>query len=141
METVKDDLSPTPGATATHGRTRGPDPTDGQPAPSGRARWGWRAFVAATVVMAVIGWFFAASMDPTAGPYVMDERYPFGRALRTWQVTVGFDWIAYAILFGVAGSVARRIMDRRLWAAIAVSFAILWFPHVAIGVAFVLDGA
>ncbi len=104
-------------------------------------RWGWRAFVAATVVSALIGLFFAASMDPTGGPYAVDERYPFGSALRTWQVTVGFDWIAYAILFGVAGSLARRAGSRLAWAALGVSFAILWLPHVAIGIAFAVTGS
>lgn len=120
-------------------RVPAPAPVD-EPFRPGWARWGWRAFLAATAVTAIIGWFFAASMDPTSGPYVMDERYPFGSALRTWQVTVGFDWIAYAILFGAAGSLARRARDRRLWVALGVSFAILWFPHVAIGVALAVGG-
>lgn len=71
----------------------------------------------------------------------MDERYPFGSALRTWQVTVGFDWVAYAILLGAVGFVARRARSRPLWAAVGVSFAILWFPHVAIGVAFLVTGS
>lgn len=123
---------------------RTPSPTSGRADDSasraGLKRWGWRAFVAATAVTAVIGLFFAASMDPTSGPYAVDERYPFGSALRTWQVTVGFDWIAYAILFGAAGSVARRVRSRPLWVALGVSFAILWLPHVAIGVAFLVTG-
>ncbi len=104
-------------------------------------RWGWRTFVAATAVTAVIGLFFAASMDPTGGPYAVDERYPFGSAVRTWQVTVGFDWIAYAILFGAVGFVARRAGSRPLWIATGVSFVILWFPHVAIGIAFLMSGS
>ncbi len=107
----------------------------------GRKRWGWRAFLAATAVTAAIGLFFAASMDPTGGPYAVDERYPFGSALRTWQVTVGFDWIAYAILFGAAGSAVRRARSRPLWVALGVSFAILWVPHLAIGVAFLVTGS
>lgn len=116
-------------------------PVDESPSPVDLKRWGWRAFVAATAVTAVIGMFFAASMDPTNGPYAVDERYPFGSALQTWQVTVGFDWIAYAILFGAAGSVARRARSRPMWVALGVSFAILWLPHVAIGVAFLVTGS
>ncbi len=121
--------------------TPAPTPGDHPTSSTASARWGWRAFVAVAVLTALIGLFFAASMDPTGGPYTMDERYPFGSALRTWQVTVGFDWIAYAILFGAAGSVARRTSSRPLWAALAVSFVIIWFPHVAIGVAFLVTGS
>lgn len=124
--------TPSPPAASDDGTT---------PARTGWQRWGWRAFVAAAAVSAVIGLFFALSMDPTGGPYAVDERYPFGSALRTWQVTVGFDWIAYAILMGVAGSVARRVRSRPLWAALGVSFALLWFPHLAIGVAFLVTGS
>jgi len=108
---------------------------------AGLKRWGWGAFVVATVVTAVIGLFFAASMNPTSGPYAVDERYPFGSALRTWQVTVGFDWVAYAIVFGAAGSVAHRAGSRPLWIATGVSLVILWFPHVAIGIAFLMSGS
>jgi len=125
--------------------TRTPPPTsarvDEAASRVGLKRWGWRAFVAVTAVTAVIGLFFAASMDPTSGPYAVDERYPFGSALRTWQVTVGFDWIAYAILFGAAGSAVRRARSRPLWVALGVSFAILWVPHLAIGVAFLVTGS
>ena len=116
-------------------------PVDETTSKVGLKRWGWRAFVAATAVTALIGLFFAASMNPTSGPYAVDERYPFGSALRTWQVTVGFDWIAYAILFGAVGSVARRAGSRPLWIATGVSFVILWFPHVAIGIAFLMSGS
>ncbi len=104
-------------------------------------RWGWRCFIAATAVTGIIGLFFAASMDPTGGPYAVDQRYPFGSALRTWQVTVGFDWVAYAILFGAAGALARRTRSGSLWTALGVSFVVLWFPHVAIGMAFLLTGS
>jgi hypothetical protein len=104
-------------------------------------RWVGRAFWAAVVVTGLIGLVFAQSMRPTGGPYEMNERYPFGDAERTWQVTVGFDWIAYAILFAVAGVAVRRVGGRKLRVFMAVSFAILWFPHLAIGVAMALDGS
>lgn len=104
-------------------------------------RWAGRLFGATVVVTGLIGLVFAQSMDPTAGPYTMNERYPFGDTERTWQVTVGFDWIAYAILLAVAGVAVRRVGGRTLWALMAVSFAILWFPHLAIGVAMALDGS
>jgi len=58
--------------------TRTPPPTSARVDESasrvGLKRWGWRAFVTVTAVTAVIGLFFTASMDPTSGPYSVDER-------------------------------------------------------------------
>lgn len=51
-------------------------------------------------------------MRLTGGPYTVDERYPFGDAERAYQVTVGFDWIAYAIRFAAAGVAIRRSGSR-----------------------------
>jgi hypothetical protein len=126
-------------STVTHPPTAEPTGTR-EPSSIGR-RWPGRLFGAAVVVTGIIGLVFAQSMHPTAGPYAMNERYPFGDAERTWQVTVGFDWIAYAILFAVAGVAVRRVGGGRLWALMGLSFAILWFPHLAIGVAMALDGS
>lgn len=78
---------------------------------------------------------------PTSGPYTVGERYPFGDAERTYQVTVGFDWIAYAILLAVAGVDVRRAGGRGLWALLAGSVALLWFPHVLIAAVMVLNGS
>ncbi len=125
--------SPNPALSAEPTATTGPSP--------GVSRWGWRAYGATVVVTALIGLVFAASMHPTAGPYKIDERYPFGDAERSYQVTVGFDWIAYAILLVVAGSAVRRVGGRTLWGLLALSLVILWFPHVLIGAAMVLHGS
>ena len=128
-----------PTSTVTH-QPSPEAPETVEPRPTIR-RWAGRLFGATVVVTGLIGLVFAQSMRPTGGPYEMNERYPFGDAERTWQVTVGFDWIAYAILFAVAGVAVRRVGGRKLWALMAVSFAILWFPHIAIGVAVALDGS
>ncbi len=128
-----------PTSTVTH--QPGPQPPEAvEPRPTIK-RWAGRLFGATVVVTGLIGLVFAQSMDPTAGPYAINERYPFGDTERTWQVTVGFDWIAYAILFAVAGVAVRRVGGRKLWVLMAVSFAILWFPHLAIGVAMALNGS
>ncbi len=127
--------------TMTRNSTTATEPASQTTTTKALHRWGWRIFIVATAVTAIIGLFFAASMNPTSGPYTVDERYPFGSALRTWQVTVGFDWIAYAILFAAAGSIAHRTKDRRLWIAIGVSFVLIWSPHVLIGIAIALAGS
>jgi hypothetical protein len=106
-----------------------------------REKWAWRLYGANVVVTALIGLLFAQSMDPTSGPYTVGERYPFGHAERTYQVTVGFDWIAYAILLAVAGVAVRRAGGRGLWALLAGSVALLWFPHVLIAAVMVLNGS
>jgi len=128
-----------PTSTVTHQPSpQAPETVEPRPAIK---RWAGRLFGATVAVTGLIGLVFAQSMHPTSGPYTMNERYPFGDTERTWQVTVGFDWIAYAILFAVAGVAVRRVGGRKLWALMAVSFAILWFPHLAIGVAMALDGS
>lgn len=125
--------------------------TDIQPSATGSApkrlrgprarRWGWRLYGALTGLIALIGLVFAQSMHLTGGPYTVDERYPFGDAERAYQVTVGFDWIAYAILLAVAGVAVRRAGGRGLWALLAGSVALLWFPHVLIAAVMVLNGS
>ena len=126
-------------STVTHQPSR-EAPGTVEPRPTVK-RWAGRLFGATVVITGLIGLVFAQSMHPTSGPYTMNERYPFGDTERTWQVTVGFDWIAYAILFAVAGVAVRRVGGRKLRVLMAVSFAILWFPHLAIGVAMALDGS
>ena len=125
--------------------------TDIQPSATGSApkrlrgprarRWGWRLYGALTGLIALVGLVFAQSMHLTGGPYTVDERYPFGDAERAYQVTVGFDWIAYAILFAAAGVAIRRSGSRGLWALLGLSLVVLWFPHVFIGAAMVLYGS
>jgi hypothetical protein len=127
----------------TNAVTQTPTPEHAATRASGaRARrWGWRLYWANVAVTGLVGLVFAQSMRLTAGPYTVDERYPFGDAERAYQVTVGFDWIAYAILLAVAGVAIRRTGGRGLWALFALSFVVLWFPHVLIGAALVLNGS
>ena len=103
--------------------------------------WVWRLCLVASAGMGIFGLLLIASMDPTSGPYVAGDRYPFGDEQRTYQVTVGFDWLAYAILFAAAAAAVRGMRGRGLVAAIAVSFAVLWLPHALIAVAMLVNGA
>lgn len=112
----------------------------GAPSRGRLARWVWRLAVAAVVVTGAIGLFFTSAMNPSGGPYAEDRNYPFGDPIQTWQTTVGFDWIAYAILFGAALVAARRLRSRRLFAVIAFSFGLLWLPHVLIAASILANG-
>ena len=109
--------------------------------PSWVGRWAWRVTTASVVVTGLIGLFFLSAMNPSGGPYAEDRHYPFGDPIQTWQTTVGFDWLAYAILLGAALVAARQLRSRRLLAVIGASFALIWLPHVFIALAILTNGA
>ena len=98
----------------------------------------WRLLSLASLVFFLPGIAFLLSWQPTPGPYTVDQRYPFGSALQTWQVTVGFDWVAFATLFAVSAMVASQLKLRWFRIAVLVSGAIIWLPHIFIGLAFAL---
>ena len=102
-------------------------------------RRGWRLLPFAGILYALVGLPFLLAAEPTGGPYREGERYPFGTELQAWQVTVGVDWLAFALLFAAAAVAARRLPSRWLRAAILASGALIWLPHLVIGVAFALD--
>ena len=102
-------------------------------------RRGWRLLPFASILYALVGLPFLLAGEPTAGPYREGERYPFGTELQAWQVTVGVDWLAFGLLFAAAAVAAARLPSGWLRAAIFVSGALIWLPHVVIGLAFALD--
>ena len=102
-------------------------------------RRGWQVLPVAGIFYALVGLPFLLAGEPTAGPYREGERYPFGTELQAWQVTVGVDWLAFGLLFAAAAVAARRAPNRWLRAATLVSGALIWLPHLVIGVALALD--
>ena len=102
--------------------------------------WRWRAASLASLFFLLVGFVFAATMRPTPGPYEVDAVYPFGDALRTWQVTVGFDWLAFGILFGAAALMAPRVPSRWFRVAVVASGLLILVPHAVIAAAIVLQG-
>jgi hypothetical protein len=48
---------------------------------------------------------------------------------------------AWRLLLAVAGVAVRRAGGRGLWALLAGSVALLWFPHVSIAAVMVLNGS
>ncbi len=101
--------------------------------------WGWRLLGLCSGAFVLAGIGFVLSWRPTPGPYREAVVYPFGGELQTWQVTVGFDWLAFGVLFAGAVLAAARLKSRWLWAAVLLSVFLIAFPHVVIGLAFALD--
>ena len=77
-----------------------------------------------------------ASWQATPGPYQIGLRYPFGGPLEAWQVTAGFAFVAYGIGFAGLVHAHSRTGSRLLWAVLAISFGVMWLPHLLIGLAF-----
>ncbi len=126
--------------TETQERKRTPDARH-----DAKRRWhavrrrSWQLLPFAGILYALVGLPFLLSGEPTAGPYREGERYPFGTELQAWQVTVGVDWLTFGLLFAAAAVAARQLPHRWLRAAILVSGALIWLPHLVIGLAFALD--
>jgi len=76
------------------------------------------------------------SWRATPGPYEIGLRYPFGGPLEAWQVTTGFAFVAYGIGFAGLVHAHSRTGSRPLWAVLALSFGVMWLPHLLIGSAF-----
>ena len=85
---------------------------------------------------ALLAWL---TWRPTPGPYAVGERYPYGGYVEAWQVSLAFAFLAFGVLFVTAALVATRSPNRFLWYAMLASFALMWFPHFWLGVAFVFS--
>lgn len=78
--------------------------------------------------------------EPTSGPYLANEKYPFGSHLNAWAVSFGFTWIAFGVLFAAAARWLHSISPRRAWWVLMVTWLITWFPHATIGIAVAWQG-
>ena len=58
-----------------------------------RALVGWRLLSASGLALSVMGFNFVIRFwKPTAGPYRVNELYPYGSYLHAWAVSFGFAW-------------------------------------------------
>ena len=76
---------------------------------------------------------------PTPGPYIIGERYPYGSYLEAWQVSLGFAFVAFGLLFGVASSVGTRARSKWFWFALLASFVLMWSPHIWLGIVCIIE--
>jgi hypothetical protein len=105
-----------------------------------RQRLGWRLLGHAGWPLGIAGAIFIARFwDPTPGPYIANERYPFGSHLNAWAVSFGFTWIAFGLLLGAIAALGER-SPRRIWNVSFVAWGICWLPHAIIGIAALAGG-
>jgi len=91
-------------------------------------------FVPGGALLVFIAW------QRTPGPYIIGERYPFGSYTSTWQVSLGFAFVAFGMLFLGAIPAARVLRSRVLLICLLGGYVLIWFPHAWIGVTlFVYD--
>lgn len=114
--------------------------TDTQSGILNRVFTGWNllafsgfAYVLGGVLLVVLTW------KPKPGPYAIGERYPYGGYLEAWQVSLGFAFLAFGILFGVGSLIGSKVRNKYLWLGLLASFVLMWFPHLFIGVAHVFE--
>jgi len=63
----------------------------------------WFGYVPGGVLLIVFGW------KPKPGPYAIGELYPYGGYLEAWQVSLGFAFLAFGTLFGIASLICSKI--------------------------------
>jgi len=80
-----------------------------------------------------------ASWKPTAGPYLIGQQYPYGGPLETWQVSAGFAFAAFGVVFAGLCYAQSRRGSRLLWALLLLGFVLMWVPHSWIGIAFLME--
>lgn len=106
----------------------------------GAAR-GWQLLAVSGLLLALGGLGFAIRFwEPTPGPYVANELYPFGPYLNAWAVSFGFTWLGFGLLFlGVAVHGASHASGR-LWIVLLASWLLCWLPHGVIAIGFAWAG-
>jgi hypothetical protein len=85
------------------------------------------------------GLVWIAKWRPSPPPYFVLRNYPFGDYAESWQVAMGFAFVAFGLLFAAASGVAGRTKSRSMWVAMLVSWLLLMFPHAFIGVTFAIE--
>lgn len=95
--------------------------------------WSGFWFIPSGIFLGLMAW------QPTPGPYVIGEKYPYGPLTNAWQVSLAFSLIAFGILFVSLALVGERLKSRWLWFCLLVSTVLMLFPHIWLGVLLFLD--
>jgi len=100
---------------------------------------GWKLLFLAGLMFIPGGMVWILKWQPTPGPYLVGECYPFGGYVEAWEVSMGFGFAAFGVLFASVSLAAGKLRSSRLWIAMLISFILLMFPHGLIGITFILD--
>lgn len=105
-----------------------------------RAPRGWQLLAASGLPLALGGLgFIVRFWEPTPGPYLANQLYPYGTHLNAWAVSFGFMWLAFGLLFFAFTLRAPR--SGSLWLALLVAWVLAWTPHAVIGIGFAAAGS
>ncbi len=77
--------------------------------------------------------------SPSQGPYGVGENYIFGSYLQAWEVSMGFAFLAFGLLFSSAVLLMEHHKTRWVWTSLLTAWLLVMFPHFLIGVTFALD--
>jgi len=102
---------------------------------------GWKLLSLSGGLFVLLGIAFILSWEPTAGPYVVDQVYPFGSYLNTWIVSLGFTMVPFGLLFAGLALLAAQVQRRAVWVTLLFSWLMFWFPHVVVIASLLVDGA
>ena len=103
---------------------------------------GWRLLAWAGITLSLGGaGFIVRFWEPTKGPYLANEIYPYGAHLNAWAVSFGFTWLAFGMLFYGLATLGAREARLTVWVTMLAAWALCWLPHGVIGVAFAWAGS
>jgi hypothetical protein len=59
--------------------------------------------------------------------------------IEAWQISLGFSWVAFGLLFVGMALTGERLKSRWLWLSLLMSTMLVMFPHIWLGVMMVLE--
>jgi hypothetical protein len=95
--------------------------------------WSGMWFIPSGAILIWMSW------HPTPGPYTIGERYPYGTLTEAWQISLGFSWVAFGLLFVGMALTGERLKSHWLWLSLLISTILVLFPHIWLGVMMVID--
>jgi len=100
---------------------------------------GWKMLWFSGIMFVPGGILWLTRWKPSLGPYMVGERYPFGTDLQSWEVSMGFAFIGFGVLFAGVSILAYKAKNKWAWIALLLSWALIMLPHALIAISFMID--